>query len=791
MNSIYPIVPGRGIVSEDGIAQRLHYLAASGFALHEIPATTLLPEQIRNTIESFVGSTEIPLGLVGPLFFNTEGRCESVYALAGTLEGALVASMNRGAKAVSLSGGFSAYVLHQKMIRTPMFIFATLAESIVFKQWVEHHADDIRAIAERHSNHARLLSLLPVIVGRSVHVKFVYSTGDAAGQNMTTSCTWHAMLWIQKEFERESGVEIARCVVEGNGASDKKVSGFSLSHGRGVHVVAECHMPEEVLKTVLRTSSADIVQCFNQSVAMSQLDGMVGYTINVANAIAAIFVATGQDLGSLHESGCGVLNVERTEAGLYLSLNLPTLVLGTVGGGTHLPRQKEALSLMGCYGSGMLSRFASLIAGFALSLEISTYAAIVSGQFAKAHEKLGRNKPVQWLLKSEIDTAFIKSSLNGSFAGRTIHSVSLLGNDLLDNGILTNLTARVSRKLFGFVPIAVAYRPADDPAHPLITVRLLMKIKPLDREVVEGLHFMAAAIDTELADRIYECREGLEYKDCHRKELAVYEMLHHHAIPYIPCLHGGRVEANREIYLIIQELLDRDELSHFNAENSPAAWDRTSVRSVIRAITEIHQLLAPVLASADFSPFEPFLPWNSRALYARMIGLAAEYHHDRISAARTQMLYGFLDDLERDYDGLNLPATVIHNDFNPRNVAMRRTGVPCIYDWELSVVNIPHRDIVEFLSFIFEEDFSAGIFLDYLELHYELYADDPARPDRESWMQGYHYAIKEFLVARVSFYLVGDILTRYEFADRICANAFRMLDILACDASRSTSAGND
>ena len=115
---------------------------------------------------------------------------------------------------------------------------------------------------------------------------------------------------------------------------------------------------------------------------------MAGYNINLANAIAAIFVATGQDLASVHESSIGILKLERKDDGLYLQLTLPNLVIGTVGGGTHLTKQSEALAMMGCLGSGKVNRFAQLIAGFALGLEISTYAAIVSGEFAKAHEKL-------------------------------------------------------------------------------------------------------------------------------------------------------------------------------------------------------------------------------------------------------------------------------------------------------------------------------------------------------------------------------------------------------------------
>ncbi|HVK39195.1 MAG TPA: phosphotransferase [Candidatus Kapabacteria bacterium] len=776
MDTTYPTVPGRGQSTQSATTMRLEYLAGHHHALVGISEARLGPEQVRNNIESFVGTVEVPLGLLGPLLFRNQDGVEPVHALAGTLEGALIASINRGARAVSLGGGFSAHVLHQKMIRTPMFIFESLAESVRFAEWIEVHTGELRTIAERHSNHAHLVTVTPVIVGKSVHVKFVYTTGDATGQNMTTSCTWHATLWIEKEFEEQTGILIVRCVVEGNGASDKKVSGFAMSHGRGVHAVAECTIPERIVNDVLRTTSDAIVQCFSQSVAMARLDGMVGYNINVANAIAALFVATGQDLGSLHESSCGVLNVERTTDGLYFSLNLPTLVVGTVGGGTALPRQREALELMGCYGSGRVGRFASLIAGFALSLEISTFAAIVGGQFAKAHERLGRNKPVRWLLRSEIDRNFVEGSLNGTYRDRTVDSVALLADGVLDNGILMSLASRVSRRLCGFVPIAVTSRAREHPLREPSTERLLLKIKPLDREVVEGLHFMASTVDTALADLIVDCRDCLEYKDCHIKEIALYEILHEHGIAFTPTYHGKRVDEGREIYLFIQELLDSSTLSHFNAENDPALWDRASVDAVIGAITEIHQLLAPLAhAHAEVAPFRP---WHGRALYSRLVELSADYHRDLITPARAERMQRAINDLERSHDALEIRRTIVHNDFNPRNVAMRHGGVPCVYDWELSVIDVPHRDIVEFLCFALEEDFLESDLLHHLELHFALYATDPDRPSWQHWMAAYRYALEVFLVTRVAFYLVGDIVTRYEFAPRIYSNAFRMLDLL-------------
>ena len=389
----YTIIPGRGLITESAIKLRHDYLVNQGFDLENISKYFIDNVSIQNKIESFIGTVEIPLGIVGPLLFCDGENEEFVYTASGTIEGALVASMNRGAKAISLSKGFSATVAHKKMVRSPLFILETYSDVEIFKNWINNEFIRIKKTAEKHSNYAKLISLNIHEFEKNVHVKFEYTTGDASGQNMTTNCTWHAMLWIVKQFQKDTGIVIPHYVIEGNGSSDKKVSQFLIDSGRGTNVTAECFLDDDVIKKVLRTTSEDIFRCFEPSLQMSKIDGMVGYNINVANAIAAIFVATGQDLGSLHESSIGILNIEKKENGLSFKLCLPSLVVGTVGGGTNLPKQSEGLRIMKCEGSGTVERFAKLIAGFALSLEISTCSAIAGGEFAKAHEKLGRNKP--------------------------------------------------------------------------------------------------------------------------------------------------------------------------------------------------------------------------------------------------------------------------------------------------------------------------------------------------------------------------------------------------------------
>ena len=769
----YPIVPGRGLNVEEARLRRLHFLSERGVKIPQIVQSDLTPEEIRGNIESFIGSVEIPLGLAGPLLMQTEGAPEEyVFAPVGTLEGALLASMNRGAKAVSLSGGFEAFVLRQRMSRGPMFIFENLRNCLRFKTWVEAHFLEIKERAEKHSNHARLIQIEPHLAGRAVHLKFIYTTGDAAGQNMSTSCTSPVIHWMRDAFYEASGIAPLQYMIEGNTSSDKKVSAWSINQGRGVQVVAECVLEDAVLQKVLRVSAEDMLEALWQSQTMSRLDGMLGYNINVANALAGIFVATGQDLACIHESGVGILHMEKTAGGLYCNLQLPALVVGTVGGGTHLSKQREALEMMGCYGKGKVERFAKIIAGFALSLELSTFAAIVGGQFAKAHEKLGRNKPVRWLLKAEMDDAFIRKNLKPEYLQ---HFKGILPSTSfsVDNGIIINLTGRVSRKVIGFSSYRLLFeRDGQEQESPV-----LLKSKPLDREVFQGLHFMAAAIDPQLADLISSHSEHLEFRHSHWKELLLYRFLDERGVRSIPLFYGSCVQEKREIYTLLMELLEEDKMSIFNAENEPERWNRPAIQKAIETIHELHELFADLDRSHELFRFvREFDPAKAQPLYLRFAELVEKEYADTpyaVQAARMPEEVYALPALRREIE--ELPRTIIHNDFNPRNVALRKRGEICIYDWELAVWDFPQRDVVEFLSFVLPKDFEAELFFDYLRYHYRLQSGGISWT---RWKRACLYAVKAFLVTRVSFYLLGKILMDYPFAERIFANAFRMIDLL-------------
>jgi len=766
MTNEIPIIPGRGLNTPSAVQMRQDYLEKIHFHFPSIKTSNLQIHDLKSNIESYVGSVEIPVGIVGPLLFKQEKEQEKCYTFAATLEGALVASMNRGARAISLSGGFSAYVLDQKMLRTPAFIFEKTKYAIRFTEWIKTHFSTIKKQAELYSNHAKLQEIETIVLGKTVHARFYYTTADASGQNMTTTCTWHAMLWIVDEYEKQIGVKINDYVLEGNGASDKKASYKSAQSGRGVHVVAEVFLKEEVIHRILRTSSDDLLKYYANSVLLSKLDGMHGYSINVANAIAAIFAATGQDLASIHESAGALLFLEKTDEGLYLSLNLPNLVIGTVGGGTHLPAQSEALDVMRCKGTGKVERFAELIAGFALGLEISTYSAIVSGEFAKAHEKLGRNRPVKRLTRAEITPNFVKKMFSEEFTDMKNSKLQVDTMATVENGIITALTNRVSNKTIGFIPVFLENEDSKQ--------EFYLKSKPLDVDVINGLHSMAASIDTKLSDLLYAYRSVLEYNKCHLKEIELYEFLQESHFDFKPTFYGKYLNGQREIFLFLMEKFDLSKIGHIDSQKNPEWWTEKQRKSVIEAISVVHNLFFEQENKAKLPEIKEFEPWNAKPLYKKFMELMLEETEEDYKRLEITKLLKFIDEWSAAKRP-DLPLTVVHNDFNSRNIAIRKNGKPVIYDWELAVVNIPHRDIVEFLSFTLIPEFELEELKTYLELHYKLIGK---QMEWNNWLAGYEYAVKEYIITRISFYEVAGILAKYAFSERVFEVSLRLLQLI-------------
>lgn len=753
----YRAVPGRGLVTASAIQLRLDYLREKGFELRHINHLGFPYTSVQNNIESLVGSVEVPVGLIGPIIY--EG--EEVHGVAGTLEGALIASINRGAKAISLSGGFTAEVFRQRMVRAPLFIMASSNEVLQLEKWVLDHFSAIKKVAEEYSNHAVLLELDPELDAESLHLRFVYTTGDAAGQNMTTTCTWHALLWINAEFEKETGLKVTNFLLEGNASSDKKVSQYLIDKGRGVKVSAACTIPEAVIRKVLRTNIDQLLQFIPTSKRVAKANGMLGYNINVANAVAAIFVATGQDLASIHESSLGELEFEKTTKGLTVNLTLYSLVIGTVGGGTQLSKQQEALQLMGCSGSGKIERFAALIAGFALGLELSTHAALASGEFAKAHEKLGRNKPVDWLQIQELNMAFIAPYVQSNLPNKIV-DIKILDRQV-ENGVLTHISKKVNRKIMGFI----AFDVKDDKGE---LHSILMKSKPLDIEVIKGLHIMAASIDPQLSDLISQFRKHLEYMNSHLKELRISAYLQEKGFGFMPFYYGHVEQENREIYALFMERLNGADIRIIDSENRPEVWTDSDVLATIKALHQGQTILLNHPNVKEFGIVEFDLK-KSEPLYRKMIDLVcADADNDRFN-----ILHHFLDELLLKPKLTAEHKTVVHNDFNPKNVGIRTNDSPFIYDWELAVINYPQRDLVEFLAFVLPAKFDKESLIKYLRYQHALLSNEL------SWEEYLEIAtdmVKEFLVTRLSFYKTAEIVMKLKFVDRVYDTAIRIVNFL-------------
>jgi hydroxymethylglutaryl-CoA reductase (NADPH) len=533
-----------------------------------------------------------------------------------------------------------------------------------------------------------------------------------------------------------------------------------------------------VIHEVLRTTPETILKFFGPSVEYAKKSGMVGFNVNVANAIAGIFVATGQDLACIHESSTGFLNFEALGSSIYpdgirITLLLPNLVIGTVGGGTHLAKQSEALEMMGCLGSGKVKRFAQLIAGFAMGLEISTYSAIMSGEFAKAHERLGRNKPVSWLLKSEITPEFLNPLVPNLLNNEHIVSLSWRDQHQLENGIITNITRKISNKLIGFIPLHIQLSNGSDE-------RILIKSKALDSEVIKGLHLISASIDTALADLIKLHQKQLEYNQCHLKETVIYEYLQQAGFVAMPKYLGKYTHTQREIHLLIQEWIKTEHIALSNSENHPENWTDDWIQVSLSSIQTAHKVLESLPQSRP-DLFNEFKPWHSLNLYGKLMNILIEECADIDHIEALQDINDSLLTLESDHAAVRWPKSLIHNDFNPRNVLMRNSGMPCIYDWELAMIDFPQRDIIEFLSFVLPEDFSAQSLMLYLKEHYQEIVQRKGPGHElgfEEYLKATEMAIKTYICCRVSFYEVSGIVAKYDFSPRILSVSLRMHQII-------------
>ena len=346
-------------------------------------------QSFQGNIENFIGFAQVPIGLAGPLLLDgTAGRSEHWIPMA-TTEGALVASYNRGIKAGSLSGGFVARTISNQVQRSPYFEFDRLTDALNFSNWIKSIEPIISAGVSQASRFAKLSNMEVIHEGNGVHVIFSYETGAAAGQNMVTIVTDKVLRDVLEQAPHKPVL----FYIDGNMSGDKKPNFRSLTKVRGRKVIAEVILSKAVIQDVLKSSAEKITKFWQTGTLAAMQAGAVGNQAHVSNALTAIFIACGQDVACVAEAAVGIIRSEIKDTGdLYASLTLPGLIVGTVGGGTGLPTQKESLELMDCSTPEDVGKFAEICCAVALAGELSIGAAIAEGHFTAAHQAHGRKK---------------------------------------------------------------------------------------------------------------------------------------------------------------------------------------------------------------------------------------------------------------------------------------------------------------------------------------------------------------------------------------------------------------
>ncbi|WP_436907507.1 hydroxymethylglutaryl-CoA reductase (NADPH) [Halosimplex marinum] len=371
-------------------ARRLVVEREAGVDLSATGDYAFAAESAESNIENLVGGTQLPVGVAGPVAVRGEAADGDFYLPIATTEGALVASVNRGCSAISAAGGATARVTKRGMTRAPVFRVDGVAEGAEVAEWVEDNEERLAEAAESTTSHGRLQSVTPYLVGDSVFLRFSYDTGDANGMNMATIATRAAAEIVEDE------TPASLVALSGNLCVDKKPAAINAVEGRGHTVTADVTIPREVVEERFGTTPEAIEEAnTRKNLIGSAKAGSLGFNAQAANVVAGVFIATGQDEAHVVEGSNCITTVEAREDELYASVNLASLQVGTVGGGTDLATQSEMLDVIGVGGGGdpvgsNADALAEVIAAGALAGELSLVSALASRHLSSAHEELGR-----------------------------------------------------------------------------------------------------------------------------------------------------------------------------------------------------------------------------------------------------------------------------------------------------------------------------------------------------------------------------------------------------------------
>lgn len=344
----------------------------------------------KRNIENMIGAIQVPLGVAGPLRVKGEYASGDYYIPMATTEGALVASADRGSSVITASGGANVRIFKDEMTRAPVFKTKDIIGAKYLVDWVNANFEKLKEKAQETTRFGELISINAYTAGRNVFLRFSYDTKDAMGMNMVTIATDAAVDLILLEND----VELV--ALSGNMCSDKKPAAINAILGRGKTVSADVFIGKDKIFEKLKTTPEKMAEVnYRKNLIGSARAGSIGFNAHAANIAAAMFIACGQDAAHVVEASNAITTMELTDDGLYCSVTLPSLNVGTVGGGTRIGTQEECLKMLGVAGAGEppgtnSRKLAEIITAAVLAGEISLVGALAARHLAKAHATLGR-----------------------------------------------------------------------------------------------------------------------------------------------------------------------------------------------------------------------------------------------------------------------------------------------------------------------------------------------------------------------------------------------------------------
>jgi len=345
---------------------------------------------VKRNCENMIGTVQVPVGVAGPIRINGSHAQGSYWLPLATTEGALIASVNRGCSAITKAGGVDVRILHDGMTRAPVFATDSVTHAVQICDWVTAHRDELKAAAESTTSHGKMTGVVTYVAGTSVYVRLEFDTKDAMGMNMVTIASAKVADLVAE------GTGARLIALSGNMCTDKKPAAINGIMGRGRSVVAGVALTSEQISTILKTDAKSLHEVnYRKNLVGSARAGAMGFNAHAANVVAAMFIACGQDAAHSIDGSTCITTVDLTKNGAYVAVTLPSLPVGTVGGGTGVDTQQECLKLLGVAGSGTppgahAKKFAEIIGAAVLAGELSLLGALAAQHLARAHQQLGR-----------------------------------------------------------------------------------------------------------------------------------------------------------------------------------------------------------------------------------------------------------------------------------------------------------------------------------------------------------------------------------------------------------------